>query len=267
MVKNSLKHKRMKGGAGDVFESLFTNKIFGLSWFTMLSIFLIPGVFVGTWAGFGFDTSYETISIPLLATTILCNIFIIPIMYWYKVSKYNLVKLGHSWMPDIGISWKGFFSMLIFWITAGLIVAIGFGGTGTKYDTGIIRGLATVGIIFTFIGSLDIFMHLGGSLVKYFRNQPRSPTKSSSIELNSTDVEEPYSNDDYNEPEQDMDGNLNVNDNPDLSSQSVDEIPNSYQDDIEPEPEPEPDSPTTVGGRIHKRRRSRSNSRRRRRNK
>jgi len=276
MGKNSLKHKRMKGGdGGGLFESLFTTKIFGITLFTILSIFLIPGVFIGTWAGFGFDTSYEIISYPLLATALLFNVFILPLMYGYKVSKFNTLHIGHSWMPDRGITWQGFFGMLVIWITAGLLAAILFGGT-SKYDTGIIRGLATAGICVAGIGVLDIFVNFGYILVKYLRNPAKSsykpytpPEYGPQLPVGDDLERETLVNDSYDdtkEPDDDkyhdnMFDKLQPDDsNHSLSNlSSIENIP--YNEELDNEGE------QSVGGRIHKRRRSRSNSRGRRRHK
>jgi len=150
-----------------------------------IALLVIIGVFVGTWAAFGFSTSLDTISIAVLAVEILYIVFILPWVYWkmlkekttgFGTERQYTLGLQKAWFPQRLMNWFGFFIIIVLWIGLGLGVAAAFGG---NYESNIIKGIAASGLIFVLLGSIDVFRSIGVATGKVLLDRP--------IGLNSND--------------------------------------------------------------------------------
>ena len=128
MTKKSLKHKRMNGGEGEtglngIIVQLIKSKIFGISVLNLISIFLVPGLFVGVWASQNFSTSFESIAIALLVAEFLYIGIILPIKYGYQmlVLRTTGTMKIRTWLPKMLQSWLGLLFIILIWIGFGLV--------------------------------------------------------------------------------------------------------------------------------------------------
>jgi hypothetical protein len=284
MAKKSLKYKRMKGGDGEapngIIGYMLKPKIFGISVLNLISIFVVPALFVGVWASENFSTSFESIAIALLVAEFIYIGIILPIKYGYQMLPMRTIGSNgpqiknRTWLPKMLQSWIGLLFILGCWVTAGLLFAMLFGGTGSNYATGILPGIASVGIVIVLLGFIDTYLtaskavNVSGTTSRFisedvYNGDVANGDRESNIlpEYIENSENSPGTGDEYSElPANDIlglgrDSEFSVNDLGnsagdvrDFSDQNADEIP-----------------PT--GGRRHKRRRSRSNSRGQRRHK
>lgn len=265
MTKKSLKHKRMNGGDGEtglngIIVQLIKSKIFGISVLNLISIFLVPGLFVGVWASQNFSTSFESIAIALLVAEFIYIGIILPIKYGYQmlvIRTTGTMKI-RTWLPKMLQSWLGLLFIFLIWIGFGLVLAMGFGGLGSNYSSGVLPGIATVGIVLVLLGFIDTFL------------TTRKATGYSPNTLSEQLVDDDGSIRDSSYSTAEISRSKSTPNDEDLLEayyEREDGPPSNELSDIEPSDLPYDDTRDTIGGRIHKRRRSRSNSRGKRRHK
>jgi hypothetical protein len=181
MVKKHFKY-RMKGGMWQKFKTDNPKSAFSVK--AIIVILVIIGVFVGTWAALGFSTSLDSISIALLAAEILYIVFLLPWVYWKMLRNKNTgfgtepsytQGLNKPFFPQWGINWFGFLTVIGLWVGIGMAAAAIFSIFNGTYESNIIKGIATAGLIFVLAGSIDVFRSVGMATGKVLLGGPIIP--------------------------------------------------------------------------------------------